>query len=61
MKQHIVTIAKDGKTTVETKGYEGSTCQQATQRLEQRIGRVESDDPTPEMYVTAEASVSVQQ
>lgn len=47
--KRIRVMVKDGKFKVETTGYAGESCREATARLEQRIGVVVSDEPTAEM------------
>lgn len=39
--KYIRTRIKDGKVTVEAFGFQGTTCQDATRDLEQRLGSVE--------------------
>ncbi|MDD4292224.1 MAG: DUF2997 domain-containing protein [Clostridia bacterium] len=46
----IISISNDGKVEVETKGYKGKTCVDATQQLEIAIGKVTSNKKTPESY-----------
>jgi hypothetical protein len=48
-----VTISPAGETTVQTKGYAGADCQQASRWLEQALGIVSADRKTPEFYQTA--------
>lgn len=50
MKQVIVTVDKEGKTEIETKGFVGSECRIATGNLERLLGNVTSDKPTQEMH-----------
>ena len=46
-----ISVTIDGeKTTVETKGFKGKSCQQATAALEAALGVKASDTPTHEMY-----------
>ncbi len=47
---------KDGKFKVETSGYVGEACLEATARLEARIGKVSTDEPTAEMHEQQEAA-----
>ena len=58
-RQIIVTL-DGGKTTVQTEGYQGTSCQAATASLEAALGKVESDTPTGEMY-TAPSELKVGQ
>ena len=45
-----ILISPTGQTTLQTKGFAGSSCRDATRLLEQALGTVESDSPTAEMY-----------
>ena len=55
MKRIRVTV-KGGKYQVETTGYSGTTCQDATERLEKRLGVTLKDEPTAEMYEEQEVT-----
>ena len=60
MKKIIVTIAPDGSTTVETSGFKGKSCQDATRQIEQALGAVVSDTKKPEFYQTAGGELKAQ-
>ncbi len=45
-----ITINPRGEIVVQTKGYTGSSCRQASRLIEQALGIVQSDQPTAEMY-----------
>jgi hypothetical protein len=45
-----VIISPKGETKIETKGFAGSSCQQASHFLEQALGAKVSDKPTAEFY-----------
>ena len=45
-----VLVSPQGETTVQTKGYAGSACVQASQWLEQALGLVTADRKTSEFY-----------
>lgn len=45
-----VIVSPKGETTVQTKGYAGSDCLQATKFLEQALGTVTRDQKTAEFY-----------
>jgi hypothetical protein len=47
-----ITISPQGKLTVQTKGFAGSSCQDATKLLEQALGAVVNDQHTPEYFTT---------
>ena len=49
----IVTAA--GKTTVQTKGFQGGSCRDATKHLEQALGQATGEQLTPEFYLTQPA------
>lgn len=49
-KKLVVTIGKDGKTTVEAVGYVGTSCKDATKALTEAIGQVKAYTDKPEMY-----------
>jgi hypothetical protein len=45
----IIVDAK-GECSVQTKGFAGSSCRDASKLIEQALGIVQSDTPTAEMY-----------
>ncbi len=47
-----VIVSPQGEVTMQTKGYAGSDCLQASQFLEQALGIVASDQNTAEFYQT---------
>ena len=50
MPQIKITIATNGDTTVETKGFKGKSCLAATKKLEEALGTSVSRTPTKEMF-----------
>jgi Protein of unknown function (DUF2997) len=56
-----VTVSPTGETTVQTKGYAGSECQQASKYLEQALGISTADRKTAEFYSANETQQQVQQ
>jgi hypothetical protein len=56
-----VTVSPTGEATVETKGYAGADCLQASRFLEQALGVVATETKTPEFYATNEQQQQVQQ
>lgn len=56
-----VTVSPTGETTVQTKGYAGSDCLQASQFLEVSLGVPTQDQKTGEFYQAAEVQQEVQQ
>ena len=47
-----VIVSPTGQTTIQTKGYQGSQCTQASKWLEKALGEVTSDKKTPEYFDT---------
>ena len=47
----IRVIIKNGETRIETSGFVGSSCQDATRSLEAVLGKTVTDTPTEEAYV----------
>ena len=56
----IIVDAK-GEATVQTKGFSGSSCREASKALEQALGVVQSDTPTAEMYQAQSADQPLRQ
>lgn len=56
-----VTVSPKGEVTVQTKGYVGTACQQATKDLQQALGVTTSDNKTPDFYAVTEIQQTVQQ
>lgn len=54
MKIIEVIVSPTGETTVQTKGYSGSECQQASKWLEQALGMAISDKKTSEFFAATE-------
>lgn len=50
MKTIIVTVAKDGSTKVETRGFAGSSCQAASKFIEQALGARQGEQLTAEYF-----------
>lgn len=50
MKIIEITIATDGKTKVETKGFSGNSCQVASRFLESALGATTSETLSSEFY-----------
>ena len=55
MKTIEIIISPTGETTVQTKGFTGSACRDASKAIEQALGLVQSDKPTAEMHLSQEA------
>ncbi len=45
-----ITIDTKGQATVQTKGYAGASCRDASKFIEQALGEAVTDEPTPEFY-----------
>ena len=45
-----VTVSPTGQVSVQTRGFAGSSCRQASAFLEKALGQVTKDRPTAEMY-----------
>jgi hypothetical protein len=45
-----ITIGADGSTKVETKGFSGSTCREASRFVEQAVGQVTAETLTSEYH-----------
>ena len=48
-----IVIDPTGDACLQTKGFAGPTCRDASKLLEQALGTVSSDTPTAEMYQAA--------
>jgi len=56
-----VIVSPTGETTVQTKGYTGNECFQASRFLEEALGVKTADKPTGEFYSSLTQPVEVQQ
>ncbi|MBL8792796.1 MAG: DUF2997 domain-containing protein [Planctomycetia bacterium] len=56
-----VIVAPSGETTVQTHGYTGSDCLQASRFLEQALGVVVQEQKSAEFYASAEIPQSLNQ
>ena len=61
MKTIEVIISPKGETKIETRGFTGSSCQQASQFLEQALGAKVSESPTAEFYQIQPQGQALQQ
>lgn len=55
MKTIELVVSPQGETVVQTKGFVGSTCREASQFLEQALGRRTTEQLTAEFHQTAAA------
>ena len=56
-----VTVSPKGETSIQTKGYVGSDCLQASKFLEQALGVVAKEAKTGEFYAPAQTDQHVEQ
>lgn len=56
-----VVVSPKGEATVQTKGYAGGDCLQASKFLEQALGVSTSDNKTSEFYQSAQTEQHVRQ
>ena len=56
-----VTVSPQGEVTVQTRGYAGGDCLQASQFLEHALGAATADRKTAEFYQTTPAQQRAQQ
>jgi hypothetical protein len=56
-----VIVSPQGQTTVQSKGYVGGECQQASKWLEQALGVVAEDRKTAEYYEAQTSQQQIQQ
>ena len=59
MKRIDITIAVDGSSQVETRGFAGSECRDASRFLEGALGHVQAEHLTADFY--RQASIETQQ
>lgn len=45
-----VTVSPTGETNIQTKGFAGASCREASKLIERALGIVQSDTPTAEMH-----------
>ena len=50
MKTIEITVSLQGEVKVQTKGFAGSSCQEASRLIEQALGTKVSEQMTPEFY-----------
>ena len=56
-----VTVSPTGETSIQTKGYSGGECLQASKFLEQALGVVAADHKTAEFYQPAATEQQLRQ
>lgn len=60
MKTIEIVISPTGEIRVETKGFGGSSCQEASRLIEQALGNHASEQLKPEFYAQTETEGSVE-
>lgn len=60
-KQIEIVVAPDGRTRLETKGFNGSSCQDASRFMEQALGRINDEQRTAEFFTPASTGNRLQQ
>ena len=61
MKTIEIVVDAKGEATIQTKGFSGSSCHDASKAIEQALGIVQSDKPTAEMYQSQTADQPLHQ
>ena len=61
MKLIEITVAPDGQTRAETKGFAGGECRQASDFLEKALGQRTSEQLTGEFYAQSEIGTREQE
>lgn len=56
-----IIIAPDGKSRVETSGFVGSACREASQFIEQALGQRTAEQLKPEYHQSATSQQQIQQ
>ena len=56
-----VIVSPRGETTMQTRGFAGSACLEASKFLEQALGAVTAERKTEEFYTTAQADQQLRQ
>jgi hypothetical protein len=56
-----IIVAPDGSSRIETKGYSGNSCREASRFMEQALGQSLSEQLKPEFHQSAEQSQHIQQ
>ncbi len=61
MKTIEIAISPDGKTTVQTRGFNGPSCRDASEFIEQALGRRTREELTPEFHQSQQVGQNAQQ
>lgn len=49
-----ITVSPTGETTVQTKGFQGESCREASRLIEKALGRATGERLTAEFHLTAD-------
>lgn len=61
MKTVEITISPTGQSTVQTKGFTGPSCKEASRLIEQALGKTISEQHTAEFYQATSTQQAVEQ
>jgi len=61
MKTIEIIVTQEGKTSVQTKGFSGASCREASRFIEQAMGTRVGENVTPEFYQSEELRQTQQQ
>ena len=61
MKTIEIIVSQEGKTSVQTRGFSGASCREASRFIEQSLGKVAEGRLTAEFYQTESVRESQQQ
>ncbi|MEQ8853928.1 MULTISPECIES: DUF2997 domain-containing protein [Gimesia] len=56
-----ITVTPDGQTRVETKGFSGAGCREASRFIEEALGKRTSERTTPEFFQVADERQRLQE
>jgi hypothetical protein len=56
-----ITVSPTGESIVQTQGFAGTSCREASRFVEQALGEIQSDTPTAEMYRTVTTPQPIEQ
>ncbi len=59
MKTIEITVDFIGRTTIQTKGFTGSDCVEASRSLEKALGLIQNDERTPEFFACSKVEQQV--
>ncbi|MEI8195293.1 MAG: DUF2997 domain-containing protein [Phycisphaerae bacterium] len=56
-----ILIDRQGQTKIQTRGFSGASCKDASRQLEQALGQAQSEEQTAEYYQPAQSHTEQQQ